>query len=389
MKGPDPSPHEFPIFNVSHNPEAPYPNPINHLYDKRYKEAYSTFIKQNPSTPSPATVKKNDPPPPPSPTSPPSTQSPPYPAHQQVQFQRQTSKPTPQPPPSGNVLPSNQQPPIGWQFVNPYATMPRSHAAYYQQQAARMMPPIQEQPSANPNQPVRHSSTGEDIQPRPISRSASNNDLNYPTNSGAEKIRVRVINDNSTPSSPSSANPPVFPNHRATPQRSILKPQGDPGNNQEPARTRIVYAPPNSEIGTETMEDLFKVVNNQRSEPSGSGASPMTERVIIIDRRGSGTPDNNSNSSGKERYRAFEIRSSAAPNPSPSPTTTTPAAPLAQSASATSAAYVTPRSAYNTGQQMFYQQPKMYGSVPSSIYSPATPYVMGANSFYPFTYYHY
>lgn len=272
--------------------------------------------------------------------------------------------------------------------------MPRSHAAYYQQQTARMMPPIQEQPNAHQNQSVRRTSTGEDIQSRPISRSASSNDLNYPTNPGAEKIRVRVINDNSTSSSVSSTNTPVVPNPRATPQRSILKSQTDAGDNQETGRTRIVYAAPNTEIGAETMEDLFKVVNTQRSEPSESVASPMTERVIIIDRRGSSTPDNNSNAAGKERYRAFEIRSSAAPNPSstptPTPTPTTPAtAPLTQSASTTSAAYAVPRSAYGAGHQAFYQQPKVYASMPNNIYSPATPYVMGANGFYPYAYYRY
>jgi hypothetical protein len=37
-KGPDLSPSEFPIFNVSHNSSAAYPNPINHLYDTHYQQ---------------------------------------------------------------------------------------------------------------------------------------------------------------------------------------------------------------------------------------------------------------------------------------------------------------------------------------------------------------
>ena len=266
--------------------------------------------------------------------------------------------------------------------------MPRSQAVYYQQQAAKIAPSTNEQPPANQSQSVRRSSTGEDIQSRALSRSASSNDLNYAANPGAEKIRVRVINDNSS----SSVDPQLFPNHRSTPQRSILKPQIDTGVTQDAGRTRVVYAPSNTQIGTETMEDLFKVVNNQRSEPSGSANSPMTERIIIIDRRGSGTPDNNQNLSGKERYRAFEIRSSTAPvaptTPTPT-TTTTPATPPTPSSSTSSAAYVMPQTGYPAGQQLYYQQPKMYSSVPSTLYSPASAYVMGANNFYPYAYYRY
>lgn len=387
IQGPDPSPHEFPIFNVSHNPEAPYPNPINHLYDKRYKEAYSTFIKQNQATPAKQPPPKNEPPTPPTAPPKPNVQSPPYPTYPQGSFQRQTSKPAVQPP--GTVAPYQQQPPIGWQFVNPYATMPRSQAAYYQQQVAKANPSTHEQPPANQTQSVRRSSTGEDIHSRPLSRSASSNDLNHATNTGAEKIRVRVINDNGS----SSVNPQLASNHRSTPQRSILKPQSDTGATQETARTRVVYAPSNTPIGTETMQDLLKVVNSQRSEPPGSANSPMTERIIIIDRRGSSTPDNNQNLTGNERYRAFEIRSSTAPvassTPTPTTTTATAATPATPSPSPSPATYVMPQNAYPAGQQLYYQQPKVYSSVPSTLYSPASAYVMGANNFYPYAYYRY
>ena len=415
-KGPDPSPHEFPIFNVSHNPNSPYPNPINHLYDKRYKEAYSTFIKQN--QPAPSTSQKNEPSTPTSPTSAQPAINPnssPYTTYPQSQLQQQTSKQAPQPSgaapsfhqqqtsrqapqpsgaapsfhqqqtsrqapqPSGTAPSFHQQPTSGWRYMNPYATMPRSHAAHYQQQAAKIMQPIQEQPSTNNNQSIRRSSTGEDFQSHSLSRSASSNDLNYSTNSGAEKIRVRVINDNSSSSS-GTTNPQtnLYSNNRSNTQRSILKSQNDSGNNKESMTTRTIYATPNTEIGTETMEDILKVVNNQRSDPAQSTSSPVKERIIIIDRRGSNTPDNNQNSSGTERYRAFEVRSStaaAAPPSTPTPTTTT-ATPATPTTSTPSTAYTMQQpNYYMPQQQLYYQQPKMYSSVPSNLYSAATPYV--------------
>jgi hypothetical protein len=399
-KGPDPSPHEFPIFNVSHNPAAPYPNPINHLYDKRYKEAYSTFIKQN--QPAPSTSQKNEPSTSASPSSTQPTINPNPPSHttyQQSQFQRQPNK---QPPQSSGTVPLFHQQPIGgWQYINPYATMPRSHAAHYQQQAAKLMQPIHEQPSTDNTQSIRRSSTGEDIYSHSLSRSASSNDLNYSTNSGAEKIRVRVINDNSS-SSITNPQTNLYSNNRSNTQRSILKSQNDSGDNKESVTTRTIYASPNTEISKETMEDLLKVVNNQRSDPAGSTSSPVKERIIIIDRRGSNTPDNNQNLLGKEQYRTFEIRSptAAVPPSIPTPATTTatpsnptPAAttaiPSTPTTSTFSSAYVMPQPTYYPGQQLYYQQPKMYSSVPSNLYSAATPYVLGANNFYPFTYYRY
>ncbi|CAF3345184.1 unnamed protein product [Rotaria socialis] len=46
-QGPDPSPYEFPIFNVSHNPNLVYPKPINRLYGKKAKKKNSTSIEQS------------------------------------------------------------------------------------------------------------------------------------------------------------------------------------------------------------------------------------------------------------------------------------------------------------------------------------------------------
>jgi hypothetical protein len=383
-KGPDPSPYEFPIFNVSHNPASPYPNPINHLYDKRYKEAYSTFIKQN--QPAPSTSQKKEPstpplpappPPPPPPPTPTTNSNPsPYPTYPQGQFQQQPNKQHVQPPNS------RQQPNGGWQYVNPYATMPRSHAAYYQQQAAKLMQPIPEQPSTSNTQHVHRSATGNDLRPH-VSRSASSNDLNGVTNSGAEKIRVRVINDN-----PSSSTTDPQMNTFAR-QRSILKSNNNDYGNNDIVTTRRIYTSPNNNIGTETMEDLFKVVSNQRSEPTRSTASPMTERIIIIDRRGPNSPDDNQNPSGQDRFRTFEIHSSpgAAPSASSSPlnaiTPTTPAASTA------SPGYVMQQPTYYPGQQVLYQQPKTYASVPNNMYSMTTPYIAAANNFYPYVYYRY
>lgn len=391
-KGHDPSPHEFPIFNVSHNPSAPYPNPINHLYDRRYKEAYSTFIKQNQAaaaaaattTATPTPSSKNEPSTPtsPQPTTNPATSQ--YSTHSQGPFQRQSSKPPPPPP-------FHQQPNIGWQYVNPYATMPRSHAAYYQQQAAKLTPTTQGQinPNTTTTHPVRRSSTGEDIRSNSLSRSASSNELNYSTNSTGEKIRVRVINDNS------STNPQI--NTLPNAQRSILKPNIDTQDNNGPVTTRTIYAAPNTTIGNETIQDLFKVVDKQGSGPPGSTGSPMTERVIIIDRRGPNSSDNTSSSSGVDRYRAFEIRTSttgATPSTPSATTTTTTTANTNNGAQATpttstpSNAYAMQQQNFYPGQQLFYQQPKVYSSVPGNLYL-TTPYGTGAPNFFGYGYYPY
>jgi len=247
-----------------------------------------------------------------------------------------------------------------------------SNTAYYQQ-------PIQ-------GQPLRNSSTGEDLRSNSLSRSASSNDLNYPTNSGKEKIRVRVINDGPTST---SANSQI--NNRVNSPRSILKSNSDININKEQLTARTIYASPNTEIDKETMEDLLKVVQNQRSEATRSTAAPMTERVIIIDRRGSSPPDNNSNSSGQNRFRTFEIRTTTAgvtpSSPSAIATTSTPTSPSTTTTSSVVQGMQQPT--YYTGQQLFYQQPKIYSSVPNNLYSTVTPYVQNVNGFYPFGYYYY
>jgi hypothetical protein len=375
-KGPDPSPNEFPIFNVSHNPAAPYPNPINHLYDKRYKEAYSTFIKQNQPTSSSsqkAELPTSALPTPPSPSKPTiNSNSPSYPTYPQGQYQQKSNNQQ-APPPAGFLPGFRQQSSDGWQYINPYAAMPPSNTAYYQQ------------PSQG--QPLRNSSTGEDLRSNSLSRSASNNDLNYSTNSGKEKIRVRVINDGPTSASADSQMTALPNNHLNSP-RSILKSNSDINNNKETLTARTIYASPNTEIDKETMEDLLKVVQNQRSGATRSTAAPMTERVIIIDRRGSSPPDNNPNSSGQDRFRTFEIRTTTSGvTPSVIATTSTPTSPSTTTTSSVVQGMQQPT--YYTGQQLFYQQPKIYSSVPNNLYSTVTPYVQNVNAFYPFGYYYY
>ncbi|CAF4580856.1 unnamed protein product [Rotaria socialis] len=394
-QGHDPSPHEFPIFNVSHNPDAPYPNPINHLYDKRYKEAYSTFIKQ--SLPAPSTSKTSEPSTPTSPVSAlpakPTTnsQSASNAVYQQGQYQRQLSQQARQPayaPPA-----SPQASTGGWQYMNPYATMPRSHAAYYQQQQQQQQPsnvmqPTQQQSYDKFTPSIRRSSTADDLRPRSLSRSASSNDLNYATDTGNEKIRVRVVNDNDALLS-SDPYKNSFSNNHYNTKRSILKSTND-DNSKEVITTRRIYTAPSTEIGTETMEDLFKVAKKQQSNPAEIASQPMTERIIIIDRRGANTAENDANLSGQDRVRTFEIRTSTndivpsaapvipIPTPTPTPTATIP-----------SSAYAVQPPNYYPGQQLYYQQPNAYMSVPTNMYSNTTPYVHRPNSYYPYAYYRY
>ncbi|CAF3535118.1 unnamed protein product [Rotaria sordida] len=393
-QGPDPSPHEFPIFNVSHNPSAPYPNPINHLYDKRYKEAYSTFIKQKQPPPPP--------PPPPEPSTPTSpiapfpskpTRNPENPSHgnyPQGQYQQQSNKQTQQ---SGNVFPTSHQPPhIGWSYMNPYATMPRSHAAYYQQQVSKPMQTVKEHSSTNNIPKIRRSSTGEDLHSHGLSRSASNDSLNYLADSGTEKIRVRVINDKSASSS-TDPNINKYPNNQFNTKKSILKSSSDEDddNNKQMVTTRRIYTTPDTEIDRETIHDLVKVVDKQQSSSRQSTSSPMKERIIIIDRRGRNTPDNDLNSSGNDRIRTFEVRTSTTevppsiPSPAPPITSATPV----PTSTVSSNGYALQQPNYYTGQQLFYQQPKMYMSAPTNLYPTGTPYVAGVNTYYPYAYFRY
>ena len=280
----------------------------------------------------------------------------------------------------------------GWQYVNPYATMPRSHAAHYQQQATNAMPSIPEQQSVNSSSStgrIRRSSTGEDLRAPSLTRSISTNEINYPQTSGAEQIRVRVINNNASSSSSSSGDSTnsAGARTRINSQRSILKASNDSESNTEAAPTRRIYAPSNTDIGAETMEDIFKVVNKQRTGPPRSSASPMTERVIVIDRRGSESQDDDPSGTGKNRFRTFEIQSPSSP---PTPTTPQAVAPSPTPNVATlPAGYTLPQTNYYTPQQFGYQQPKMYSSVPNNLFYGATPYGGNANRFYPFAYYRY
>lgn len=403
IKDPDPSPNEFPIFNVSHNPDAPYPNPINHLYDKRYKQAYSTFIKQKQSEPGPSPSQQSEPRTPTKTQAMPSTQSTvnpkTYPAPAQDPYQQSSNNQAYNP--NSGALPSRQQAPLGWPYVDPYA-------AYYEQANSNVTQPNNKQTSANVNEPVRRSTTNADIRQNGFVRSVSSDDTNYSTHSDKEKIRVSVINDNSA-QSPSN-DPNGYGKTRVNAPRSILKPTHDIDNNVEFVGKAKVYTTSNTDIGAETMQDLFQVVNRQKSEPAGSSEAPIKERVIIIDRRGGNKGDVDPNIPGQDRVRTFEIRSTPvevptspismpAKTPTPTPTPTQTPAPTTTNsttkptstptATTTSNLYAFQHPQFYVGQQGFYQQPKMYASMPNNIYSTATPFFPGAHNYYPFGYYRY
>ncbi|CAF1057763.1 unnamed protein product [Adineta ricciae] len=381
----DPSPHEFPIFNVSHNPSAPYPNPINHLYDKRYKEAYSTFIKQNqqqssassattaastsssstsqtpksstPSVPSPATSSTTV-------AIKPSSSST-NPNYSKVQYQRQSSNQLPSP---GFVPAFTSQNTSGWPYTSPYLVMTNSNGDYYSSQGSNNA-----QPSSSNAQVVHRSATGTDLQSSALSRSVSTNNLSQSSATGKEQIRVRVINDSSNPS-------------------GLLRRSNSAMNvNNDALTTPTIYASPSTELDKETMEDLFKVVNSQRAEARRSTASPMRERIIVIDRRGSATPDNGGNPSGQNRFRTYEIRTPGLEKPSSSSTGTTPTSPSTTTVAVPSTTYTSQpqQTNYFPGQQVYYQQPKMYSSTPTNPFSTSTPYASRVNGFYPYGYYHY
>ncbi len=146
-------------------------------------------------------------------------------------------------------------------------------------------------------------------------------------------------------------------------------------NNNEIITKKEIYTSPNTIIGSETMEDLFEVVKNQKSASSQSKS--IIDRVIIIDRHDSNAPNNNQTNNGKERLHTFEIHTSI-----PAITTTISVTP--------STGYMVQQPTYYNPQQLIYQQPEMYTSMPSNIYLTATTsYVANANSYYPFVYYQY
>ena len=250
------------------------------------------------------------------------------------------------------------------------------------------MPSVPEQQAVRSGQRLNRSSTNDDLRADPLSRSASSNDLNYATNPNAEKIRVRVVQNN-TPSG--SLDPQMNPGSRAriSSQRSILKPNNELDDGSEVIGGRRIYAAPDTELGPETMQDLFQVVNQQRSESSRSGAAPMAERYIVIDRRSSNTPDDLANASGKDRFRTFEIRTAAPPVSPGTPPSPAPVAPVTPRANAPPNPYAVRQPTYYPAQQLQYQQPKVYSSVPNNMYASANPFAAGANNFYPFVYYRY
>lgn len=289
-----------------------------------------------------------------------------------------------------NLFLGTDQQAAGWYYMNPYGTMPQSHAAYYQQQAANVMQqPPKDQASNKAAAQLRRSSTGDNLRSQSSSRSASNNDLSYATDTGGEKIRVRVINDG-TASSSGDPNKTTLPNSHYSNKKPILKPStGDPS--REHAAARRIYAPPNTEMGTETMQDLFKVVNKQQSDPNGSNDASMAERIIIIDRRGGNTSEPGTNLTDQDRVRTFEIRSSTDEVPTSSTTTaatTKPTQSLKPAVPSNVYAYQQP--SYYPNQQLYYQ-PKAYMSVPRGTYPVATPYggVAGAVNYYSYPYYPY
>lgn len=334
---------------MSHNPSAPYPNPINHLYDKRYKEAYSTFIKQN-------SAPKAEPEKPPVPPKP---KPQPDPAYAQGQYQAASA---------------------AWPYMNPYATMPRAYAAQYQQQANRNMPTIPEQ-TPLPNSAPR------------LRRSSSADNLVDANTSSGEKIRVRVVSN----STPDGVDPQGNTGHRSgqPPKRSILKSNTESINQPGSEVMRQIYAPAGTPIGQDTLQELFQVVKQERPESSGT---PVAERIIIIDRRGAATPDDKLNLSGQDRLRTFEIRAvptpstpttppSPAPAPLPAPETTPSAVPNAHQM--VQPAYAIRPTNMFPSASVQYQVPKMYASAPNNVYAQQTPYANRTAAFYPYMYYRY
>ncbi|CAF2411328.1 unnamed protein product [Rotaria sp. Silwood2] len=283
-KGPDPSPYEFPIFNVSNNPHAAYPKPINHLYNKHYQEAYSNSIK--PSQQTFSTSQKN---------------------FGSIQT---TNLNTPL------YLTYQQQPVIDLHSLN-------SSTKYYQQ-------PIT---SIDKSLTTYRSSTSDDIRSRSVSRSTSDSELNYSVYSNSQTRK----------NSPER-------NHRFN------------TNKKKIITTKRIYSSPNTVIGSETIEDLFQVINRQESEPSQSTST--TERVIIIDRH---NPKSSKNKQSKKKEKSLDTST-------PKITTTISTRP--------STNYIIQQPTYYSA-----QQPVTYMSMPNNIYSSAAPYVTNMTAYYPFVYF--
>ncbi|CAF0740601.1 unnamed protein product [Adineta steineri] len=409
-KGPDPSPYEFPIFNVSHNPESPYPNPINHLYDKRYKEAYSTFIKQNQPSSSPSqktnpstpTIRPQSPTTPSSPSSPKTGTASSNPLshsnHSQGQYQQQQSHSQPSPQSPGFLPSLDYQQGNAWLYMSPYVIHHQNNNFLQQQQQQQQPQGSRSTPSISSNtQPLYRSSTADDLYSRSVSRSASNNDLDQSKATGKEQIRVRVINDSSASLADSQTD--LLSNHQYQTQRSILKPSPDSKDNKDILAQQTMYVTPNTAMNQQAMQNPLKPGNNPQQQQqqqhhhhhhhvAQSSAASVPERVILVNRHASGPPHRHFHAPGKPRYYTYEARSSVGNHRQPLAVTGSSTPSTARSTTS-SGVYASPQQNYYSGQQLFYQQPKVYGSTPNQLYSTASPYVPRVNGFYPFGYYHY
>ncbi|CAF0888245.1 unnamed protein product [Rotaria sp. Silwood1] len=283
-KGPDLSPHEFPIFNVSNNPNAAYSKPINHLYNKHDRKTYPNFVK-------------------------PSQQ--PFSTSQQNYELIQTTNPNP-----SSYLPYQQQPIIDWYSLDPSTT-------------------YSEKPiiSIDKSSTIYRPSTGDDIRSRSLSRSSSDSEMNYTVYSNSQ------IHKNSQETNYKSDN-----------------------NKKKLITTKRIYASPTTVIGSETIEDLFQVMNSKESTPSESTST--TKRVIIIDRY-----DPNSSKKYRSKHKKELLNTSA-----PKITTTISTKPSTE--------YIIQQPTYYTA-----QQPIMYTSMPNNIYSTRPSYVTNTTAYYPFVYY--
>ncbi|CAF1340938.1 unnamed protein product [Rotaria sordida] len=284
-KGPDLSPYEFPIFNVSYNPYEPNPKPINHLYNKHYKKVSSNFIEPNQRT---------------------------YPTSQQNFESIQTTHPNS----SLYQIYQQQQPIIDWHSL-------QSPITYYQK-------PIT---SIDKSSTIYRSSTGDNIHSRSLSRSTSDSELNYSVHSNFQTHQT------STKS-----------NHKSN------------TNEKKLITTKRIYTSPNTVIGSQTIKDLFQVINNEKSTPSPSTST--TTRVIIIDRYDPNSSNNNQSKNKKELL-----------NTSTSKTSTTVS--------------TRPSTDYVMQQSTYYnpRQPVMYTSMPNNIYSTRASYVTNTSGYYPLVYY--
>lgn len=91
---------------------------------------------------------------------------------------------------------------------NPYGKPGYRQPVYYQRQGSHIMPSIDEQSGYDHRQTIQRSSTNDDLRSTSVSRSASMNDLDYSRDSKAEKIRVRVVGNNSSNSGLSDPDTP-------------------------------------------------------------------------------------------------------------------------------------------------------------------------------------